>query len=114
MSGVGGPPQHLAVDCDDAGARLAETRHELLKTGAKLVGVELTKHAAEGVVARHPVLQLQKAAEELLLGFGEDRHVDRRLTARQDRAQCDHQDLRQIMAFGVGASRVFHIVKAIA
>src|SRR5271154_1540662 len=79
MSGVEGPAQDLAIDGDNAGRGFAETRREPLKTRTELVGIELTNHAAEGVVARDPVLQLQKVAEEFLLGLGEYGHVDRGL-----------------------------------
>lgn len=95
------PAQNFAVDGDDARAGLAEPRHESLKACAELVGIELAKYAAEGVVARDSVLKLQEVTEEFLLGFGKYRHVDRGLAARQHRARRYHQNFPKIVAPGI-------------
>src|SRR5262249_56597849 len=103
----------LPVDGDHASAGLAEARHKLLEASAELVGIEMAKHAAEGVVARNAVLQPQKAAKKLLLGHGKDRHVDRSLTARQHRAKRDHQHFEEIVASGVPPPRIPQFGKTI-
>ncbi len=84
---------------------------ESLKTRTELVGIELAKHAAEGVVARDPVLQLQKVAEEFLLGLGKYGHVDRGLAAGQDGAQRDHQNLPKVVPSGVDPRGSFSAAK---
>jgi hypothetical protein len=69
-------------------------RHEALKAGAELVGIEQTKDPAEPVVARRTVLQGQKTAQERFLVLGELGHVHRALPATQNRAQRNHQNFQ--------------------
>lgn len=51
--------------------------------------------------AAFPVLQLQEAAEKVLLGLAELGHVHRRWSAAEHRAQRNHQDLQRIMPPGI-------------
>src|SRR4051812_37835366 len=57
---VEGATQDLAVDSNDTLGGFGEPRHEALKAGAELVGIEQTKDPAERVVARRAMLQGQK------------------------------------------------------
>jgi hypothetical protein len=59
------------------------------------------------------MLKLEKLPQERLLLARENRHVDRRLTARQDRAQGDHQDLQQIVSSGIAGPRILKCLKAL-
>jgi hypothetical protein len=104
--------EHFAVDGDDPRTRFAEAGYELLKAGSELLRIDLTKHAAESIVARDTVPQFEKASEELSLCLGEDSHVHSSLAARQDRAQGNYQDLDQVVAFGPDRSRILQLGKA--
>ena len=64
-------------------------------------------------MARDPVLQLQKVAEEFLLGLGKYGHVDRGLAAGQDGAQRDHQNLPKIVPSGIDSARVLQRGEAV-
>src|SRR4051794_30530730 len=66
--------QDLAVDRDDTLSGFGEPRHEALKAGAELIGIEQTKDPAERVVARRAMLQGQKTAQERFLVLGELGH----------------------------------------
>ena len=109
---VEGAAQDLTVDRDDALGGFGEPRHEALKAGAELVGIEQTKDTAERVVARRAMLQGQKTAQERFLVLGELGHVHRALPATQNRAQRNHQDFQQIVATGIAGARIFQPFKA--
>jgi hypothetical protein len=79
---------------------------------AELLGVEQTEQPAEGVVAWHAMLQLEEAAQELQLGTGKLRHVGAVFSARQYRAQRDHQHLQQIVPSSVARPRIVQALKA--
>jgi hypothetical protein len=51
--------QHLAVDRDHTLAGLGKRRHEALKRGPELIGIETAEQPAERVVARRPALQVE-------------------------------------------------------
>jgi hypothetical protein len=95
--------QDFAINGDDPGRGFAETRGESLKTRAELVGIELAEH----VVARDPVLQLQKMAEEFLLGLGKirpcrprsGRQIEPR-TARSSESPKDRVDSARVLQRG--------------
>src|SRR3954468_16168301 len=99
---VEGAAQDLTIDRDDTLGGFGEPRHEALKAGAELVGIEQTKDPAERVVARRAMLQGQKTAQERFLVLGELGH--RALPATQNRAQRNHQDFQQIVPLPVRGS----------
>ena len=109
---VEGSAQHFAIDRDDAAAGRPELGHETLEASTELLRIEQAKHAAEGVVTGHTMLQLEKTTQEFFLGVGELGHVHRILAAAQNRAQRNHQHLQQIMAPGVARPRVLKSRKA--
>ena len=92
---------------------LGEPGHEALKRRAELGWIELAEQPAERVMAGHAVGQLEKAAQERLFRFGEFRHVNRALTATENRAERDHQKLMKIMQTRVAASRIFQTLPAL-
>src|SRR3954470_23404838 len=102
--------ERRSVDRDDALGGFGEPRHEALKAGAELVGIEPTQDPAERDVARRAMLQGQKTAQERFLVLGELGH--RALPATQNRAQRNHQDFQQIMPTGIAAARIFQPFKA--
>ena len=104
--------QRLAVDGDHPLGRLGEARHEGDETGPELFRIHKAEHPAEGVVARNAVLQLQDAAEKILLGLAELGHVHRRLPATEHRAQRNHHDLQQIVPPGIAGPWILKRLKA--
>jgi hypothetical protein len=52
-----------------------------------------------------------EAPKELLLRLGKDSHIHRGLAAGQDRAQRNHQDLQEIVAFGADRPRIAQLGK---
>lgn len=70
----------FAVDGDYS---RAEAGDEFLKTDRELIPIKLAKHSAESIVAGNALLQLEKAAEDLMLCLGKDGHVDGGLATRQ-------------------------------
>ena len=104
--------KHLAVNRDHALAGLGKRRHEPLKRGPELIGIELAEQPAERVVTGWTVLHVEKFAEKWLLCPGEQRHVHRALSAAQDRAQSDHQQGVEIVQGGVAAPGVFQVFEA--
>ena len=109
---VEGTPQHLAVDGDNALDDFIEPCHEPLEGGTELLRVQHPEQPAEGVVAGRAVLQGEEAAQERLLGDGEQRHVDRALPAAQHGAEGDHQDLVEVVLAGIPAARVIQAFQA--
>ncbi len=107
------PPHQLAVDRDHAAGRTADPRRELAEAGAELVRVETAKHATEGIVTWHTVLQLQESAEKILLGFGEASHVHHGLPAGKNRTKGDRQDLQQVVTPRDASARILEIGKVL-
>lgn len=60
--------------------------------------VEMPEQPRKGVMARNPMLELQNLSQEHLLGPAEQRHIRAVLAAAQPRAQCNQQNLMQVMA----------------
>ena len=106
-------PGRLAVDGDDltGPSLLGESRDEAAETGLEGVGIEQPEDPREGVVARDAAFQVQKAAQQRLLGAPEQGHVDAAFGAAQRRRQRDQQDLHQIVALGIARARVDQILE---
>jgi hypothetical protein len=64
---------------------LGKSCHEPLKCSAELRRIEQPEQPAERVVAGQAILKPEKAAQERLLRFREQRHVHRALATTQDR-----------------------------
>lgn len=82
-------------------ADLSEASHEALEAVAELLRVEEAEEAAERVMARGAVLELEKAARKFQLGSREVRHVGAVLPATQHGAERNHKHLQQVMLLGV-------------
>jgi hypothetical protein len=104
--------QNFAINGHDTLALLGKLRHETLKGGSELFGIELTEQPAERVVTGYAVLQLKEAAQERLFCLCEQRHVDRALATAQHRAQSDHQKLMEVMQTGVPGSGILQTLPA--
>ena len=92
-------------------ACLRKRAHELLETGAKLLGVKEAEHPRKRVVARQSVFELQELPKEGFLLSCEQRHIRGILPAAQHRAQRDDHDLRQIMKPRVAVARITQFLK---
>jgi arginine decarboxylase-like protein len=77
-----------------------------------LFGIQLTEEPAESVVARQAVGQHEEAAQKRLFRLGEQRHLDRALSAAQDRAERDQQEFVEIVKSRVPASRILPFLPA--
>jgi hypothetical protein len=110
---IEGPPQHFAVDGDDALAGLGKARHELLEAGAELVGIKHAEHPTKGVVRWQASTQSQELAKKLFFLLGQVRHIHARLAAAQKRAQRNQQHLVQIMSPGIARARIRKTRKAV-
>jgi predicted transposase YbfD/YdcC len=100
--------QHLAIDGHHTLELFRKLRHKPLKRIAKLIGVEIAKQPAEGVVAGQAVGQGEKAAQKRLFGLSKQSHIHRTLTAAQHAAQGDHQQFVKVMQRGIAAARILN------
>src|ERR1700675_1986222 len=104
-----GASQRLAVDrhhaCEIEPVGLGKGGHEASECGFEGTRLEQTEHSAEGVVARNPVLQMQKQPQQPFLGLSKLRHIRAGLCSAQHRRQGDDQYLRQIVP-RVGRPRI--------
>src|SRR5262249_11476972 len=91
------PPHHLAVDRNHAAGCFSDPRGNIAETGAELIRVKTAKYPTESIVTGYAILQTQKPAKKILLGFGEESNVDRGLPAGQNRTKGDRQDLQQVV-----------------
>jgi hypothetical protein len=69
-------------------------------SGSERVGIEPSRHPAEPILPRQPILQGEEPAEKALLGPGKTLPIYGRLAATQDRTQSEDQDFMPIMKFG--------------
>jgi hypothetical protein len=102
----------FAADGDHTLAGFGKRRHEPLKRGPELVGIEVAEQPAECIVTGWPILHIEKFAEQWLLLPGEQRHIHRPLSAAQDRAQSDPQQGVEIVQRDVAAPWVFQLFEA--
>jgi hypothetical protein len=109
---IEGAAQSLPVDGDNAWLSLGKRCDEPLEGSAELSGVEQAEQSAERIVAGQAVLELQEAPQERLLRNRKCRHVRRTLTAAQDRAQGDDQQLVEVVQAGIAGPRVLQSLKA--
>src|SRR5208283_618853 len=67
---------------------------------------------AESVVAGQAVGQREEATQKRLLCLGEQRHLDRALSAAQNRAKRDDQEFVEIVKSRVPGSRIIQFLPA--
>lgn len=84
----------FSVDRDHAPADIRKPAHEALEAVAELLRIEPTEQAAERIIARQAVLQLEEAAQKRCLGNGEHRHMRRTLTAAEPGGQFSSSQAR--------------------
>src|SRR5271165_2509377 len=103
---------HPTVDRDNTLTWNRKFRHETLKDSSESLRIQLTKKPAEGVVAGQAVGQLEEATQKRLLCLGEQRHLDRALSAAQNRAKRDDQEFVEIVKSRVPGSRIIQFLPA--
>src|ERR1035438_6792646 len=104
-------PQCLPINRNNSLASLGKVLHEANEPGVEACRIEQPEHAAERIVARNAVLKPQKFLQKLQLRPAEQRHVRTGLSAAQQRAKPNYQNLMQLMPFRVSRPRVFQILK---
>ena len=101
--------QRLAVDGDDLRANgLAQALGPLAKAGGKLLGVKERKHPAEGIMAGDAMRQLQKTAQEILLGVTELFKVHKVFGPAKHGTDRDHQNVAERVHLAAIDPRIFN------
>ena len=108
---VEGAPHRLAVDRHNPLAAFGKPLHEADEPGVEARRIKQPKDAAECVVAWYPVRECQKLLQKLTLRAAKQRHIRTGLPAAQHRAERNHKNLVQQMAFGVAGTRVLKFLE---
>ena len=110
-----GAPQALAIDRQNRGTgartkRLPKGFHEANERTLKCRGIKPLEHTAEGVVARHPVLELKDGPKKSFLPLTEFRHLDTAFGTTKHGRERNKQHLAQVMP-GIEVARIRHRLK---
>ena len=96
-----GTPQGFAVHRHHAAqfqsVGLGEACHEPAECGLERLRVQQAEDPAEGIVAGHPVLQLQDQSQQPFFGLPKRGHVRGALGATQCRRKSNEQNLQQLV-----------------